>query len=80
MQLYTNLPHTYASTLEAGMTEEPMALAANNSFKLASEVALMIVFLFQCYPRRLQETAEKLLPMMVKASFALRVQLDFLHH
>ena len=28
----------------------------------------MIVFLFQCYPRRLQETSERLLPLMVKAS------------
>ena len=65
--LYTNLPQEYAARLGS---KEPACLqvAANQSFKLASEVALMIVFLFQCYPRRLQENADRLLPLMVQVS------------
>lgn len=71
MQLYSNLPRAYVSRLEAG--EDLPPVLAHSSFRLASEVALMIVFLFQCYPRRLQEHASSLLPLMVK------VQKDLVH-
>jgi hypothetical protein len=64
------------SALEMGTTVD--LVPANQSFKLASEVALMIVFLFQCYPRRLQEHASLLLPLMVKACLHIVVQV--LHH
>ena len=41
-------------------------LPARASFKLTSEVALMIVYLLQCYPKRLQQYAAALLPLMVQ--------------
>lgn len=69
LQLYSNLPQEYLSSLEAG--RESTRIPADRSFKLASEVALMIVFLFQCYPRRLQEHAGSLLPLMVKVNLAI---------
>ena len=64
-QLYANLPNEFSSKLGA---QVPVAgqVPGVRSFKLASEVALMIVFLFQCHPRRLQEHAATLLPLMVK--------------
>lgn len=67
-QLYTNLPAEYASSLGDSGPSGFALVPANRSFKLASEVALMIVFLFQCYPRRLNEHASTLLPLMVQAS------------
>ena len=66
-QLYSNLPQEFAAKLGQGAQEGGDGqVPANRSFKLASEVALMIVFLFQCHPRRLQENAATLLPLMVK--------------
>ena len=68
LQLYSNLPEQYLSSVEQPEGAPGGQVPANRSFKLASEVALMIVFLFQCYPRRLQEHAATLLPLMVKVS------------
>lgn len=68
-QLYTNLPHEYVNCLEIDTASA--SVPASRSFKLASEVALMIVFLFQCYPRRLQEHAGSLLPLMVQVQWQL---------
>ncbi|KAL4854024.1 Transcription-associated protein 1 [Chlorella vulgaris] len=65
-ELYTNLPHEYVNCLEIDTASA--SVPASRSFKLASEVALMIVFLFQCYPRRLQEHAGSLLPLMVQVA------------
>ena len=67
-QLYSNLPNEFAVELGTSAISEHPQVPANRSFKLASEVALMIVFLFQCHPRRLQEHAATLLPLMVKVS------------
>ena len=69
LQLYGNLPQSYSGTVGV-MQDATEQVHANCSFKLASEVALMIVFLFQCYPRRLQEHAATLLPLMVKVSYS----------
>ena len=68
LQLYSNLPQEFAAKLGPGAQagDGGGQVPANRSFKLASEVALMIVFLFQCHPRRLQENAATLLPLMVK--------------
>lgn len=66
LQLYHNLPEEFGRRLSFDEQEPSKAVRADHSFKLASEVALMIVFLFQCYPRLLQDNAEKLLPLMVK--------------
>lgn len=68
LQLYHNLPEEFAMRLNTDR-EPSRAVRADHSFRLASEVALMIVFLFQCYPRLLQANAEQLLPLMVKASW-----------
>ncbi len=65
MQLYGNIPQEFSMKLGPHPTSSAQ-VPANRSFKLASEVALMIVFLFQCHPRRLQEHASTLLPLMVK--------------
>jgi hypothetical protein len=66
-QLYHNLPEEFAMRLNTDR-EPSRAVRADHSFRLASEVALMIVFLFQCYPRLLQANAEQLLPLMVKVA------------
>lgn len=66
LQLYDNLPHELVAQLGPSSSTSGSQVPANRSFKLASEVALMIVFLVQCYPRRLQEHASTLLPQMVK--------------
>jgi len=66
LQLYANLPLEFASKLTTPVHVTHDHVPAVRSFKLASEVALMIVFLFQCHPRRLQEHAATLLPLMVK--------------
>ncbi len=71
-QLYSNLPEEFMKRLSSDThgcfdtQGRSTTVKADQSFKLASEVALMIVFLFQCYPRLLQDNAEKLLPLMVK--------------
>jgi hypothetical protein len=69
VQLYSNLPTEFSVRLESTETPDPGPSLGNRSFKLASEVALMIVFLFQCHPRRLQEHAESLLPLMVQVQW-----------
>lgn len=66
LQLYERLPTTYSVQLENTVTSSVALTPANASFKLASEVALMIVFLWQCYPKRLQQYASSLLPLMVQ--------------
>jgi transformation/transcription domain-associated protein len=66
MQLYSNLPQEFSLRFSSHGALPLNSIPGTRSFKLASEVALMIVFLFQCHPRRLQEHAPVLLPLMVK--------------
>ena len=68
--MYSNLPDEITNRLASTEELSPNMIMSSHSFKLASEVALMIVFLFQCYPRLLQENAEKLLPLMVKVGMS----------
>ena len=72
MQLYEGLPGAFQRVFGAPISPAaatPLVLPANASFKLASEVALMIIFLLQSYPKRLNQYAPTLLPVMAEASF-----------
>jgi transformation/transcription domain-associated protein len=68
LELYSNLPQEFSLRFSSHGALPLNSIPGTRSFKLASEVALMIVFLFQCHPRRLQEHAPVLLPLMVKVA------------
>ncbi|KDD75704.1 hypothetical protein H632_c541p1, partial [Helicosporidium sp. ATCC 50920] len=56
-----------ASPAPPSSSPAPPLTPARASFKLAADVALTVVFLFQCYPKRLHQYAGVLPPLMVEA-------------
>lgn len=67
-KLYESFPESAARQLkvaeEAGDGKKPL-VPASESLKLTAEVALMIVFLLQSYPKRLSQYSQTLFPLMV---------------
>lgn len=70
--LFEGLGGAASSQLEAAAKADPNGprplLAAKESMKIAQEVALMVFFLFQSYPKRLAQYGPTLLPLMISVA------------
>jgi len=74
--LFEGMPAAVERQLAATGDEPKPLLAARESMKIAQDVALMVFFLFQSYPKRMSQFGPALLPLMVNAAAMLGPDLD----
>ncbi len=68
-QLYNNLGKTVDAVLRApnAQLHRPRILMATQSFKVITECPLVVMFVFQLYPKCIRANINALLPLMLKA-------------